>query len=241
MNGWSSSLELGLVNTIGNTVADTDTGRRVLVVEADACAAEALAAELRGRGHGVVAIVDTTAEAIATTVRSLTAQAATDPLTGLANRRSLDDTLRREWSRCGREQLPLALLVVDVDRFKAFNDTVGHQAGDACLAAIAEAARLSCRRPGSVACRWGGDEFLIVLPATDLPTATSIADDILAAVRGLPPHVAAADRGSVTVSIGVTAATPSPEREVEALVAAADRAMYAAKESGRDCRTTASP
>lgn len=211
----------------------------MLVVEAEAAAAEALAAELRDRGHRVVAVVDATDATSAATVGALAAQAATDPLTGLANRRTLDDALRAAWSRCVREQTPLAVLVLDVDHFKAFNDAAGHQAGDACLAAIAAVARRACARPGSVACRWGGDEFLVVLPATDLPAAAAIADDVLAAVRSLPGDRAAASGRSLTVSIGVSATLPSPGGDAGALVAAADKAMYAAKESGRDRRVAA--
>lgn len=217
-------------------VADAADRRRVLVVEAEAAAIEVLAAELRDRGHRVVAIVDAADTAGAATVAALAAQAATDPLTGLANRRTLDDELRAAWSRCVRERQPLAVLVIDVDHFKAFNDAVGHQAGDACLAAIAGAARRACGRPGSLACRWGGDEFLVVLPATDLPAAAAVADDVLAAVRGLPGDPAGR---RLTVSIGVSATVPATDGDAGALVAAADRAMYAAKESGRDRRVAA--
>lgn len=211
----------------------------MLVVEAEAAQAEALAAELRDRGHRVVAVLDATDAPSAATVGALAAQAATDPLTGLANRRTLDDELRAAWSRCVRDHAPLAVLVLDVDHFKAFNDAVGHQAGDACLAAIADVARRACTRPGSVACRWGGDEFLVVLPATDLPAAAAIADDVLAAVRSLPGDRAAGSGRSLTVSIGVSATLPSPDGDAGPLVAAADKAMYAAKQSGRDRRVAA--
>jgi diguanylate cyclase (GGDEF)-like protein len=221
-----------------SAVADA-AARRVLVVEAEAAAVEALAAELRDRGHRVVAIVDAADTASAATVGALAAQAATDPLTGLANRRTLDDDLRAAWSRCVRDGEPLAVLVIDVDHFKAFNDTVGHQAGDACLAAIAGAAQRASARAGSVACRWGGDEFLVVLPATDLTAAAAIADDVLAAVRGLPRHVAAAGDRRLTVSIGVSATLPAAGGDAAVVVAAADRAMYAAKQSGRDRRVAA--
>jgi PleD family two-component response regulator len=104
-----------------SAVADA-AARRVLVVEAEAAAVEALAAELRDRGHRVVAIVDAADTASAATVGALAAQAATDPLTGLANRRTLDDELRAAWSRCVRDGEPLAVLVIDVDHFKAFNE-----------------------------------------------------------------------------------------------------------------------
>ncbi len=215
-------------------MADAAPSRRVLVVEAEAAAVDALAAELRGRGHRVVAIEDA-----ADAAGALAVDAATDPLTGLANRRALDDELRAAWSRCSQDGTPLAVLVIDVDHFKAFNDAAGHQAGDAGLAAIAGVARQACTRAGSVACRWGGDEFLVVLPATDLAAAAAIADDVLTAVRGLPRPPAAVGDRRMTVSIGVSATLPSPGGDATAVVAAADRAMYAAKRSGRDRRVAA--
>jgi diguanylate cyclase (GGDEF)-like protein len=215
--------------------------RRVLVVEGDAAATEELAAELRRLGYGVVAVLDADA-AIAATVKSLATQAATDPLTGLANRRTLDEVLHREWSRCGREGLPLAVVVMDIDHFKPLNDTAGHQAGDACLAAVAGAVRRVCGRFDAVACRWGGDEFLAILPGTDLPSAVIVADELLTAVRGLRlGHPVAGIGGLVTVSIGVAATTPATAGTAAALVAAADRGLYAAKHSGRDRRVAGTP
>lgn len=220
-------------------MADAEPGRRVIVVEANALEVEALADELRGRGHRVVAIGDAADAAGAATVGALAAQAASDPLTGLANRRTLDDELRAAWSRCVRDRQPLAVLVIDIDHFKAFNDAVGHQAGDACLVAIADVARRACTPPGSVACRWGGDEFLVVLPATDLSAAAAIADDALTAVRGLRGQAAGAGGRSLTVSIGASATRPAAVGDAAVLVAAADRAMYAAKQAGRDRRVAA--
>lgn len=225
---------------VAAVIAVVEAVRRcVLVVEADAAAVEDLATELRDRGHRVVAVVDATDTASVATVGALAAQAASDPLTGLANRRTLDDELRAAWNRCARNRQSLAVLVLDVDRFKAFNDAVGHQAGDACLVAIADVARRACTRPGSVACRWGGDEFLVVLPATDLPAAVAIADDVLAAVRSLSGDQVHVGGRAPTVSIGVSATLPEGDGDVGRLVAAADKAMYAAKESGRDRRVAA--
>lgn len=166
----------------------------------------------------------------ASTLVSLTVQATTDPLTGLANRRRLDEVLEREWTRCRHEGLTLAVLALDIDRFKQLNDLHGHQAGDACLVTVAAAIRRGCTRAGSVACRWGGDEFLVILPATESAVAESMAHDLLEAVR--TSNSAAPHDTPLTVSIGIAAATPTFTGSPDELISAADRALYEAKRRG---------
>ncbi len=166
----------------------------------------------------------------------------TDPLTGLGNRRKMDAALANEWSRAARERHALTVLMVDVDHFKAYNDRHGHLAGDECLRLVAAAIRPLCARPGDLVCRWGGEEFLLLLPATDEAGAARMALAILEAVRALKVPHGASDVGPVlTVSVGsAVAALPNGETP-ESLVRRADEALYAAKKGGRNRHVRAAP
>jgi diguanylate cyclase (GGDEF)-like protein len=159
----------------------------------------------------------------------------TDPLTGLANRRHFDQTLASEWDRAAREKHPLALLMVDIDHFKKFNDTHGHAAGDVCLQAVARAMQDHCARPGDLVCRWGGEEFAVILPATDVAGATHLARELVEVVRALGlAHGSSPSAPVVTVSVGAAAAKPQAGGSAAALVEKADAALYAAKQGGRN-------
>ncbi|WP_249677253.1 GGDEF domain-containing protein [Pseudomonas abieticivorans] len=164
--------------------------------------------------------------------RNLAALAATDSLTGLANRRSLDLTLRREWSRALRGGKVLSVLMIDVDHFKAFNERHGHQGGDEALREVAKAIRQSIHRPADLAARYGGEEFLVMLAETDLNGALIIAESIRHAVQMQPPY--AGDEQPVTVSIGVASQTPGAGAVLGDLLGAADTALYQAKAGGRN-------
>lgn len=174
-----------------------------------------------------------------TEAEKLLLQAAnTDALTGLSNRRSFDAALEREWSRALREELPISLILLDVDHFKLFNDEYGHPAGDACLRSVAQAVRSALRRPGDEAFRYGGEEIAILLPNTEEAGALHVGEAVRRAIRDLAlPHrrspsseIVSASFGSVTTvgSSGLGKAGP------EFLVASADRALYEAKRRGRD-------
>jgi diguanylate cyclase (GGDEF)-like protein len=165
---------------------------------------------------------------------------ALDPLTGIANRRSFDETLDLEWRRAVRSQQPLSVLVIDVDHFKQYNDTYGHVAGDTCLRVVAETIDACIKRAGDLAARYGGEEFAVILPHTDEEDARILALQIGDAVRKRNlPHSGSPISDRVTVSIGaaglgtVAPADDSAFRPV-ALVEAADRALYAAKTAGRN-------
>jgi len=166
----------------------------------------------------------------------LEAMAGTDALTGLANRRRFDAAMAQEWIRAARDGTALSLLVVDVDRFKAYNDRSGHAAGDACLRSLARAVADAGRRPSDVVARIGGDEFALLLPTTGPAGACAIAELLRALVED-QTHVHP-DGGMVTVSVGVSTAWPAPggggPDTAEALYAAADAALYAAKRAGRN-------
>lgn len=159
----------------------------------------------------------------------------TDGLTGVANRRHLDQFFHQEWLAHVRSAEPIAVLLLDIDYFKRFNDSFGHQAGDNCLRAIArELARFS-QRPRDLCARYGGEEFALVLGNTELETAKGIATAILEAVRSLSiPHPQSDVAPVVTVSIGVAACVPLPHSESRKLLQRADAAMYQAKSLGRN-------
>jgi diguanylate cyclase (GGDEF)-like protein len=159
---------------------------------------------------------------------------ATDPLTGLANRRRFDEQLEVEWRRALRTGQPLALVAADIDRFKAYNDALGHPAGDACLARVAGALAGGGQRAGDLAARVGGEEFALLLPSTDRGHAAEIAERVRAAVAALAiAHPASPDGGRVTVSVGAASARRGEESAAR-LLERADRALYRAKQAGRN-------
>ena len=155
-----------------------------------------------------------------------------DSLTGVANRRYLERFLEREWRREARHHLPVALIVVDVDHFKAYNDRYGHVQGDYCLWRVAVALRQSLHRADTLV-RYGGEEFIVVLPDSDVSAAQEIAERLRQAVEGLKLPHAYAQTSQVTVSLGV-AAIKAHEGEFGDLMAAADVALYRAKRNGRN-------
>lgn len=161
-------------------------------------------------------------------------QAQRDSLTELANRRRFDDGLEKEWRRGRRTGSPLALLMVDIDNFKCVNDTYGHRAGDACLQALGGILRQVARRPGDIAARYGGDEFAVLLPDVDSVTARTLAESICLKVRHQLFQAGIGRAVTITVSVGVAAQIPSHNARADRLVEAADRALYSAKQDGRD-------
>ncbi|MEO7030919.1 MAG: diguanylate cyclase [Herbaspirillum sp.] len=166
-------------------------------------------------------------------------QSRTDSLTGLRNRRTLDQALETEWRRAVRTKQALALLFIDIDHFKAYNDRYGHQAGDDALAAVARALNQVSQRPGDVMARFGGEEFVALLPDTDLNGASEIARKIHAAIQALNIPHQASQHAQVTVSIGVAChqiddAKANQRITTDTLLKAADQAMYTAKAAGRN-------
>lgn len=165
-----------------------------------------------------------------------------DALTGLSNRHHFDDYVGQHWPELAESSQPLALLIIDVDHFKAFNDRYGHPAGDQCLKLVAQV--LQRQVPASAGCvaRWGGEEFIVVLPGADVARAMTVAQGLCEAVSGLGlRHEASTTAASVTISVGVAVARPSRLSDsIDSLVAAADAALYRAKEGGRN-RAVAAP
>jgi diguanylate cyclase (GGDEF)-like protein len=173
--------------------------------------------------------------------RMLADQAFRDGLTGIANRRRFDAAIEHEWSRAGRGGYPVALLMIDVDWFKQYNDLYGHLEGDGCLQRVAALLADAMKRPSDLACRYGGEEFAVILPMTAVDGAALLAERIRQGlVDAAVPH-GASPIGRVTASIGIACIRPLPGQACEELVAAADRALYLAKNTGRDRAQVESP
>lgn len=161
--------------------------------------------------------------------------AASDGLTQVANRRRFDEYLWQEWQHMLREQLPLSLILCDIDCFKLYNDTYGHQAGDACLQQVAHVIQVAAKRSIDLPARYGGEEFAVILPNTDSDGAIQVAQAIQQGVKDLAiVHATSKVCSMVTVSLGVSSTVPRATTSPELLIRATDRALYQAKAEGRD-------
>lgn len=192
--------------------------------------------QLTGRNQRLEAVVsDRTAELEAAN-KQLSQLASEDGLTGLLNRRAFDDTLLDECRRAERTRLPLALLLLDIDYFKQFNDIYGHQAGDECLQEIARTLIRACGRAGESVARYGGEELAIILPGTTAEKAIIHGETLRELIKDLAiPHSGSETNECITTSVGVTCITPTSDVTPGDLLAAADKALYQAKNGGRDC------
>ncbi|MGE0084610.1 MAG: diguanylate cyclase [Desulfococcaceae bacterium] len=158
-----------------------------------------------------------------------------DGLTDIPNRRWFDKVMEQEWCRAIRENIPLSLIMADIDYFKYYNDSYGHQAGDSCLREVARVLNTSLQRPGDFAARYGGEEFAVILPDTDENGARKVAEIILkrTACRNIP-HRASEIAGHITLSLGFSTACPERKSSLSLLIGNADRALYRAKAEGRN-------
>jgi diguanylate cyclase (GGDEF)-like protein len=182
---------------------------------------------------GLVAFLNRNLKLRARAEAELAALASTDGLTGLANRRSFNDVLDRQWRLAARTASPLALLMIDSDHFKVYNDTFGHQAGDRLLAQIGQAIATSLKRAGDLGARYGGDEFAVLLPGSSLEEAAAVAQLIRHAFVSAC-HAEGVSARYSRLSIGVASLVPDAGAHMRDLVAAADEALYRAKELGRN-------
>ncbi len=163
-----------------------------------------------------------------------------DGLTGLANRRSFDEFLDKEWRRAVRDKTPISAIMLDIDHFKAYNDNYGHQAGDDCLRKVAEVIRTSLKRPSDFAARYGGEEFVVVLPETDGRGALEVAENLRRGIEAMGvPHAHSSASSFVTVSAGAVSVVPRDGMSSSDLIGRVDKAMYAAKQAGRNRVMTA--
>lgn len=158
-----------------------------------------------------------------------------DGLTKIANRRKFDQHIQAEWTRLAREQSPLSLILCDIDHFKLYNDTYGHQAGDRCLRKVAQAISKVVKRPADLVARYGGEEFVLVLPGTPVKGALYLAQQIRWQIKALKiPHLNSPIDLYLTLSLGVSCCIPRANLDFSVLVEAADRGLYQAKAAGRD-------
>ena len=158
-----------------------------------------------------------------------------DGLTGVMNRRWFDEAIGDEWQRARRERQPLSLIMIDIDFFKSYNDSLGHMAGDACLKKVAEALQGVLRRPADMVARYGGEEFVVLLPNTDAGGAARVAEDMRHRIEGLAiRHPTSEVAPCLTVSLGVASMMPAEASSSVQLMQAADEAMYQAKAQGRN-------
>jgi diguanylate cyclase (GGDEF)-like protein len=191
---------------------------------------------------GYVSIGIRRARLIDNLARDLDRMSREDPLTSIANRRVFDLRLRREWQQSTRTGAPLSLLMIDIDHFKRFNDSLGHQAGDACLKQVAEALAVTAARSTDLPARYGGEEFAVVLPVTEEGGAEQVAKTILYRVQRLNVlHPDSSTAPHVTVSIGVATLVATSAKAESELVKVADRALYRAKKQGRNRVVVAIP
>jgi len=159
----------------------------------------------------------------------------TDALTGVANRRNFNETMSIEWRRCGRLILPLAVIMIDIDHFKQYNDHYGHQMGDTCLQQVAAAMKRCAARPQDLLARYGGEEFILLLPQEGLEGAEVVAQRILDEVRRLQlPHAISTTAPYVSISMGLASVTPLESVDPGSLIRTADSLLYRAKHTGRN-------
>jgi len=171
---------------------------------------------------------------LANDILALATVSTTDKITGIPNRRSFDNRLNLEWNRAKRDKTPLSILMMDLDRFKLYNDAFGHQQGDLALQTIAASISHLLKRSTDFAARWGGEEFACLLPVTDMEHAISVAESIRTGIENtiIPCVDERADK--VTISIGINTLIPDNDSTIETFVASADAALYKAKEAGRN-------
>jgi diguanylate cyclase (GGDEF)-like protein len=157
-----------------------------------------------------------------------------DPLTKISNRRGFEERLKAEWGQSVRERTSIGFMIMDIDKFKNYNDTYGHQQGDVALKSFAEIASKTLMRPVDFAARWGGEEFVILLPGTDAAGAAEVAERIRKNVEAAVIFTEEGKETRVTVSIGINAMVPDTDTVIKEFIEKADQALYKAKESGRN-------
>lgn len=159
----------------------------------------------------------------------------TDPLTGLANRRGLEEKIKLVWSQASRQQHPVSVLLVDIDLFKQYNDTLGHPAGDQAIIQVTRCFSAYAKRPSDIIARLGGEEFVLILPQISLPQAKVLGEKIRQAVADRAiPHPSSQHQGVLTISLGLATEIPGPHSHYEALIQRADEQLYRAKSAGRN-------
>uniref|UniRef100_A0A7C4Y636 Diguanylate cyclase n=1 Tax=candidate division WOR-3 bacterium TaxID=2052148 RepID=A0A7C4Y636_UNCW3 len=163
-----------------------------------------------------------------------------DELTGIGNRRLFDMILEKEWKRAKRYLQPISLIIIDIDYFKNFNDTYGHLKGDDCLKTVAKVLSKTIKRPSDIVARYGGEEFAVILPDTNEENAVKLAEDMRIGIENLNITHISSEIKILTISLGVASVIPNQNLEMSFLILLADRALYDAKNNGRNCVKVAS-
>ena len=161
-----------------------------------------------------------------------------DPLTNIPNRRAFDERLRLEWDRAMRNRTPISVLIIDLDGFKAYNDTYGHMQGDKALQAVAKICIQELKRSVDLVARWGGDEFVVLLIDTTCDDAMKVAERLRMSIENTQPQLPDGQTSKITISIGINALIPTSNSSLDEFLCYADRALYTAKKEGRNrvCR-----
>jgi len=167
-------------------------------------------------------------------MRAIERLSMTDQLTGIANRRYFDQQINAEWRRSVRYKLPISIMMIDVDKFKDYNDTHGHQQGDLVLQIVAKLLTQALKRPTDLAARWGGEEFAVLLPSTDVEGALVVAESIRESIENTVIQCPDGTEANVTVSIGENTQIPARNDSIDSFISKADAALYTAKELGRN-------
>ena len=207
----------------------------LLVIRARTGALQRQAERLKAKVEEKTAELQDTVKLLEEANTQLEALSLEDDLTGIANRRYFERTLADEWNRARRHEQQLALILLDLDHFKDLNDRRGHPAGDDCLRKVGAFLNESVKRSGEIVARYGGEEFAILLPGVDGDAAIRVAENLREGIERLAIPYGNGNARRVTASCGVAAIQPAPETSSDILVASADRALYAAKHSGRTC------
>jgi len=167
-------------------------------------------------------------------MREIVRLSTTDQLTGVPNRRGFDNQMEREWARMIREKFPMSVLMLDVDKFKNYNDTYGHQQGDVVLQMVAKTMTQSYLRSTDYGARWGGEEFITILPNTNMEGAIDVAERVRTNIENLSIPLPNGETTRVTVSIGVNTVTPTTGDPIDEFIECSDNALYSAKQTGRN-------
>ncbi len=235
----TEDLKLTVVEAVHSYLQDKKVSEQAMKLQQMNQELEEMNKELKRLTHQQAEIIAERTEELEKANHELHRLATLDGLTHIANRRRFNEYLANEWRRMAREQKPLSFILSDVDFFKRYNDAYGHQAGDDCLRKVAQAISCVTQRPNDLVARYGGEEFGVILPNTEVEWAFRISEEMRNAVKQLKvPHCHSDVDEYVTLSLGVACVVPNPELSPLTLINAADRALYQAKEQGRDrcCR-----
>jgi len=167
-------------------------------------------------------------------IRTINQLSLVDHLTNILNRRGFENQLSREWGRAIREKMPISVMLLDVDKFKTYNDTYGHQQGDTALFEVAASITRSFGRSTDYAARWGGEEFIVLLPSTELAGAFDVAERIRTSIESLVIPLSTGEETRITISIGVNTIIPTRGDNVDEFINLADKSLYTAKKTGRN-------